>query len=304
MNYHKHSFFLILLLIPVLLFSQASKSEKKHSQTHDYIEYIEGNMPLVISIPHDGNLKPKDVPERPCVNCAKNRDIYTMEIGLEIRKVIFQNTGLYPYIIINNLHRTRLDPNRNVKEAADGDSIAGKAWEEFQSYIDSAEAAILKQFGKGLYIDLHGHRHPLRQIEIGYLLSSEELRLDDSFLNSESFYEYSSIRNLIGNNVKGLTYTDLIRGQYSFGSLLEAKGYLCVPSMKKPYPLEGEPYFSGGYNTSRHGSSQGGTIDGMQIELDVELRSNPKTRILIAKDIALTLVEYLKIHYFPDLKEK
>jgi len=293
---------IIFLFISTSVQAQEITQRGIYSKGKDYIEYIPGNMPLIISIPHDGDLKPKDIPERPCVNCAKNRDIHTIEIGLEIRKIVFQNTGRYPFIIINNLHRTRLDPNRNVKEAADGDFKAGKAWEEFQSYIDSAEAAILRQFGKGLYIDLHGHRHPLSQIEIGYLLSADELRLDDSFLNSESFLEFSSIRNLIGSNVKGLTYTDIIRGQYSLGNLLEEKGYLCVPSMKKPYPLEGESYFSGGYNTTRHGSSQGGTIDGIQIELDEEHRSSPTKRAVLAKDIAMVLVEYLEIHYSIVLK--
>jgi hypothetical protein len=302
MNKIKYYAFLFSILITTSLIAQELTQDQLKRRGKDYIEYIPGNMPLIISIPHDGNLKPNDIPPRPCKNCAKNRDVYTIEIGLEIRKIIFREIGLYPYIIINNLHRTRLDPNRNINEAADGDSIAGKAWEEFQSYIDSAESAVQNKFGKGLYIDLHGHRHPIKQTEIGYLLSSDELRLDDSFLNSGSFSEYSSIRHLIGYNSKALSFTELIKGQFSLGTLLEAKGYPCVPSSSKPFPAEGEAYFSGGYNTTRHGSSQGSTIDGIQIELDIDLRSDSQKRLRLANDLALVLVDYLKIHYFPDLK--
>jgi hypothetical protein len=289
-----------IFLLPLCLVAQTNGSGIRPETAQKYIEVLQGNMPLVISIPHGGYLLPDEIPERPCTNCAKNQDIFTIEIGLAVRKAVFQKTGLYPYIIINNLHRTRLDPNRNISEAADGNKNAELAWSDFQNAIDSANAEVTKRFGKGLYIDLHGHRHEIKRCELGYLMSSEELQMENDFLNSGSFNEYSSIRNLIGNNLHGYGYAELVRGKSSLGSLLEERGYPCVPGPKCPSPKGDEPYFSGGYNTTRHGSSKGGTVDGIQIELDEPLRSDLNRREKLANDLASALTEFLKIHYFSD----
>jgi hypothetical protein len=287
-------------LVPLYIFPQGFLPGAIKLGEKGYIEVLPGNMPLVISIPHGGYLLPDDIPERPCTNCAKNQDIFTIEIGKELRNSIYQKTGFYPYVIINTLHRTRLDPNRNITEAASGNKNAEIAWSEFQNSIDSANAQVTKKFGKGLYLDLHGHRHEIKRTELGYLLSSEELELEDDLLNSESFIEYSSIRNLIGHNVNSFSYVELVRGKYSLGNLLEEKGYPCVPSQNNPSPKPEEPYFPGGYNTTRHGSSSGGTIDGIQIELDEDLRITVGRRDKLAKDLASVLIEFVKIHYFPD----
>jgi hypothetical protein len=289
----------LFFLIPLMAISQAFPDSVYYG-TKGYIKVLTGNMPLVISIPHGGYLLPDEIPDRPCENCAKNQDVYTIEIGYGIRDAIYKKTGFYPFVIINNLHRTRLDPNRNIAEAASGNKNAELVWTEFQNSIDSATKEVQKRFGKGLYIDLHGHRHEIKRTELGYLLSSEELQLDNDLLNSGSLVEYSSIRNLVVSNPGSFSYSELVRGKTSLGSMLEQKGYPCIPSMNHPSPGQTEPYFSGGYNTTRHGSSHGGTIDGVQIEIDEDLRSDPKRRNQFEEDIATVLIEFLKIHYFPD----
>ncbi len=152
---------LIILLFPLtgkLALSQAPY--KNVMGTKDYVEYIEGNMPFVISIPHDGTLRPDDIPERTCIRCSKNQDIYTIEIGKAIREHIFELTGLYPYIIISHLHRSKLDPNRNIQEAASGHKQAEIAWTEF----DRSEIA--RQVSQGMVVfvdvtaDIGQHRFP------------------------------------------------------------------------------------------------------------------------------------------------
>jgi hypothetical protein len=295
----KYCVSLFFLIIPLIVICQEFH-DSSYFGTNRYIKVLPGNMPLVISVPHGGYLLPDEIPERACLNCAKNQDIFTIEIGLGIREAIYKKTGYYPYLIINNLHRTRLDPNRNIGEAAAGNKNAEQVWTEFQNFIDSSTREVQKAFGKGLYIDLHGHRHEIKRTEIGYLLSNEELQLDDELLDNYSFVEYSSIRNLIESNPQSLSYSELVRGKTSLGSMLEEKGYPSVPSENHPSPKESEPYFSGGYNTTRHGSSSGGKIDGIQIEIDEDLRSDPLRREQFAEDFVSVLLEYLKIHYFPD----
>jgi hypothetical protein len=288
--------FFITQIIPAQQQSEAGVSTGDVS----YITYLPGDMPLVISIPHGGYLLPDNIPERPCINCAKNQDVYTLEIGIGIRETIHSLTGYYPYVIINNLHRTRLDPNRNIEEAAVGNIYAEEAWHHFQDYIDSAAAGVTGKFGKGLYIDLHGHRHQIKRTELGYLLSSEELQLEDDMLDLGTFVEYSSIRNLVETNSGSLSFSQLIRGPSSLGSMLSGMGYPAVPGPEIPFPGPGEPYFSGGYNTTRHGSSGGGTIDGIQIELDLDVRTIQARREKLITDLSHLLLEYLRIHYFPD----
>ena len=156
----------------------------------------------------------------------------------------------------------------------------------------------IKEFGKGLFIDLHGHRHPIERIELGYLVSGMELRLDPEFLNDGYINEFSSIRNLLESKKSYLSFADLIMGDLSFGSLLTSKDQMCVPDNKRLYPEENEPYFSGGYNTMRHGSLAGGTIDGIQIEIDLVTRSDEKKRIKIESLISVFL---LKKTYFSNM---
>ncbi|MCF8380058.1 MAG: N-formylglutamate amidohydrolase [Bacteroidales bacterium] len=291
-------------LVPVMFYTFVVSAQdfvpgESYFLKNKYVEYIHGNLPLVISVPHGGYEIPDDIPER-MGKFAKNQDIYTIEIAEEIRKRVFELTGKYPYIVINHLHRTRFDANRALDEAADGNKIAEAVWYAYHQQIDSVEALITKDFGKGLFIDLHGHRHSVQRIEIGYLISDVELRQDADFLNDGYIDEYSSIRNLLQTKDSTITFTDIIRGDHSLGSLLSAKGQVCVPDNTRLFPEEGEPYFSGGYNTMRHGSSDGGTIDGIQIEIDLTSRTDIEKRMKISDDIALSLLEFLSLYYFPE----
>ncbi len=44
--------------------------------------------------------------------------------------------GTYPHVVINNLHRLKLDANRDKPEATFGEETPELAWEEFHNYID------------------------------------------------------------------------------------------------------------------------------------------------------------------------
>lgn len=270
---------------------------------NNYIEYIAGNLPIVISIPHGGYLEPEEIPDRNCNDCVYYNDAYTQELGLEIQQEIFNKTGSYPHLIINKLDRKKLDANREVNEAADGNQLAETAWLNFYSFIDTAKNEIIRKFGKGLYIDLHGHGHTIQQIEIGYLLYEDELTLSDNTLNTATYINYSSIKKLAKENQNNYSHAELLRGEKSFGSLLYLGGYPSVPSQYKPFPLENEPYFSGGYNLAQHSSYNGGSIDGLQIECNKDIRYNPTTRLQFARIMASSILDFLKIHYFNNLED-
>ena len=295
---------LIIILInsSQIILTQDLYPVGKYQFDAGFVEYTQGNLPLIISVPHGGYEKPENIPER-MGQVAKNQDIYTIEIAYEMIQRINNLSGKIPYVIINHLHRTRLDANRNIEEAARGDTNAEKIWLAYHFRINRAKNEILEQYGKGIFIDLHGHRHEADRLELGYLLSGEELRLDKDLLDEGLLNEFTSIRHLLENNSLGLSFTELIQGTYSLGALLSAKGQVCVPGNNLLYPEPNEFFFSGGYNITRHGSSYGGTIDGIQIEIDLHTRSDEYLQKKAADDIALSLIEFLSIHYFPQMPE-
>lgn len=292
----------IFLLTGLAASSQAYIPGTSYFGRNDYIEYIAGNLPLIISVPHGGALTPSEIPDRTCGDETVT-DSYTIDLGREISEAIHDITGCYPHVIICNLKRTKLDANRDLAEAACGNPWAEIAWNEFQQYIDTASYIITQESGKGLFIDLHGHGHSIQRLELGYLLSATQLRYSDYTLSTTTYVNYSSIHNLVNNNVTNLSHSELLRGMGSLGTLFAIKAYPSVPSIDDPFPLVGETYFGGGYNTERHGSKTEGTIDGIQIECNQDVRFVSTARKEFAIKTAEVFLNYLTMHYFPQLAD-
>ena len=282
---------------------------------NNYIEYIPGNMPIIISAPHGGVLQSGEtiggtnypdndstLPDRLCGTDA--RDDNTEILIREIQQSVFDQTGCYPYIIINNLHRSKLDPNREQNEATCGDSDALFYWNTFHSFIDDASADVMSKWGKGLYIDLHGQSHTVPRIEAGYNISASDL--NNTTPNHLNTVSNSTITSLVSNNLGNLTQEELVRGPNSLGGIFKdtggafynAQGYsgCAVNSGYRTVPSDfdqgssnacddtrpfSNPYFAGDfYNNMRHGSGPtasdglggGGTIDGIMTEVNRRVR--------------------------------
>jgi hypothetical protein len=103
--------------------------------TSGYVEYLAGNLPLIVSAPHGGSLLPEEIPDRTAARCGGEattvRDTNTEELARQIREAFHARTGRYPHIVINRLHRRRLDANRALTEAACGAAAAETAFREF-----------------------------------------------------------------------------------------------------------------------------------------------------------------------------
>ena len=299
---HRFIFLGILLTLRcAVAYTQALIPGQSYFGQNNYIEYIAGNMPLILSAPHGGYLEPADIPDRDCTGCAYVRDANTQELARETANAVYALTGCYPHVVINRLHRKKLDANRDLLEAADGNAIAGQAWSEFHAFMDSARAQVEGTRGRGLYIDLHGHGHDIQRMELGYLLSQSELQVTDNQINTAFYVAQSSIEHLVGDNLGGVEHADLLRGENSMGQLLADRGYPAVPSQSDPFAETGEPYFNGGYNTNRYGSANGGTIDGIQIECNFDgVRNNLTNVNRFGDTLAVSLVHFLQVHYFTD----
>ena len=76
-----------------------------------YVEYLVGNTPIIITVPHDGTLSPSSIADRTYGTMV--RDTNSRKVAERFAYFFVQNSGgLYPHIVYSNLHRRKLDPNR------------------------------------------------------------------------------------------------------------------------------------------------------------------------------------------------
>ena len=269
-----------------------------------YAIYIPGDLPLILSAPHGGDLCPSEIPDRTYGSIGRcsstGSDTNTLPLTTTIRSVFLEQTGHTPHIILLRLGRPKLDANREIAEAAQGSTFAENAWSEYHGFVDAAKDTISKEFGFGLYLDMHGHGHDIPRIELGYLLSKTDLQttvLDIPYMiNKSSFKRLSGIS--VASSPSSTSFTDIIRGPKSLGTLLEDRGTRAVPSGPDPAPVGDEKFFSGGYSTWRHGSKNGGVIDGVQFEHHyLGLRDTSNNRLSYAEDLVGVLEMFLESHY-------
>ncbi len=262
--------------------------------TNGYVEYSQGSMPLILTIPHGGTVEPAEMSDRISGTLGRY-DTNTLELGRRIRAALHSRTGQSPYLIITHVHRKKLDTNRELLEAAQEDSLGMQVWEEFHAFIEEAKADVVMKFGSGMLVDLHGHRHTRPWVELGYLLSPAQLALPDDSLNARDVVAAASIGGLVKDPGRSLAV--LLHGPLGLGALLEKEGYESVPSPSNPHP-RGDHYFSGGYNTERHGSLDGGPIVALQMETPWHgVRDTEANQERFAGAAASALGRFLEFNY-------
>ncbi|MDA0684595.1 MAG: T9SS type A sorting domain-containing protein [Bacteroidetes bacterium] len=275
----------------LLLFSTAT------ARSQSFVEVQEGTWPLILSAPHGGYLAPDSLVDRSCSACVTIRDLRTQEWARALADAIETRTGERPWLVINLLDRVKLDPNRTMEEAADGDPHAEAAWIIYHTALENASASIAQDHGGGLLLDLHGHGHDELRFELGYLLSAARLRESDPTFSELS--TQSSIRKLVERS--GQTLSVLVRGGDSFGQFLERSGIPSTPSERDPAPLSGQPFFSGGYITARHGSRDGGVLDAIQLEAHREGARDSEVNVeTLAQNVADATIAFMQ-RWYPEV---
>jgi len=279
------------------------------------MEYTPGTTNLIISVPHDGFLHPASIPDRvdgcrealgglchfpwtpDCPSKGPSTDewycrattysdTFTQEMGRGLVEEFTRLTGTRPYLVVNNLHRSKMDANRDINRAAHGNTDAEDAYNDFHQFIEQAEAAL---GGPGLLIDLHGHTHPHEKVEIGYNYQPKDINKGDFTV------DVSSMNALMVRT--GMSPPELLAGDHSLGAMFEKEGYKTIPSPRQPVPGE-DKYFRGGYTTRKHGSKDGGVVDALQIEVPVGIREGPQQgKDDFTKSLAKVIAEFHKHHY-------
>lgn len=276
----------------------------------EYIEYIAGDSPVILTATHGGDRNPDEIPDRTVPLCGPEtltkKDLGTLELVLALQQAHNARFGTWPHVVISHLHRSKLDANRELEEAACGDPEAQLAWLEFQAFLTAARDTVLTDDGRGWYMDMHGHAHAIERLELGYLLTGAELRQSDETLDGAIMWEQESSIDTASRDDAATTFSQLLRGPTSLGELYVASGFPSVPSATDPAPKSGESYFNGGYNTEAHacgaiagdlGGMPGGNICGVQIEVNSNVRNADEPRMLFATATAAILEDYLAAHW-------
>jgi len=255
-----------------------------------YVEFHAGDAPLVLSAPHGGSLTPAEIPDRTVGTTVT--DVNTDPLARALAAAFLAGTGRRPHLVIARLRRTKLDPNREIIEAAAGNPWAERAWREYHGFLEAARVAAAAG-PRPFYVDLHGHGHPAQRLEWGYLLSAGDLGRTDPELDAGPFAAQSSIRSLA--QAVGGSFAELLRGTGSLGGRFEAAGYPSVPSPATPAP-GADPYFDGGYSTARHGSRDGGPVSGVQLEMNFTgVRDTEANRLAFAAAAAEILAAWVGV---------
>ncbi|MDZ4401688.1 hypothetical protein [Prosthecobacter sp.] len=269
-----------------------------HAQTPSLEQLIEvrsGTLPIILTVPHGGTLKPDNVLARRYG--VTGMDANTAPLSEMIIEELQARYGGKPHAIFARLHRSRLDPNRDLKEAAQGEPTAEAAWHRFHDGAKKACDAVMKKHGYGLLLDIHGHRHIDQRVELGYLVTGEQLKASDAELNANAMLIAStSIRELDKRSPQ--SFAELLRGPQSLGGLLEFRGFRCLPSPTKSYPGVLAGYFSGAYDVLAHGSRDGGTVSAIQVECPWNnVRDRPEDQRRFAQALADSLGVYFEVHF-------
>ena len=208
----------------------------------------------------------------------------------------------------SNLHRRKLDANRELNEATFNVPDAKRAYKDYHGFIKKAINAIGHDHDHhGLILDIHGQNHTTcvgERTELGYLIPG---RLLNSGIYS---YRMTSLRGLYETTCRGLwwksfrehCFKQLISGYASLGFYMNIASLPAVPSpfMEKPGNKK-DGYFSGGYTVKRYGSGWGRHVDAIQIEFPNGLRSQlaKKSKCLtkMRNKVVLAILCFFKTNY-------
>jgi len=249
-----------------------------------FIEYKAGNSGIIIAVPHGGLLDTKMIPNRRYGTFEP--DDYTKELGEFVRASICRYLGKCPHLVVSNLKRIKLDPNRDIAEGAQGNSNAEKAWRNYHGLIDYAK----KNHPYGVVIDLHGQSHRMNSTELGYLLSTNQL--NRGIYNSD----LSSIQRLARRTRR--SGREIITGSASLGAFLEQEGYKAFPSPRQLAPGS-QAYFPGYYTVRRHGADDFGTFDAISVETPREVRidAGRTARLKLGDSLGRAISNFYKSNY-------
>lgn len=129
-----------------------------------YFEIGSGSVPIILSCPHGGFLKPKDLPDK--LKGVQIADKNKFLISKRIIQLLKQDHYIEIYYILSKIHRSKIDFNRPPRSFAAFNHNSVKARNIHHSYHDQIKGFYqdcVKKFNKCLFVDLHGFTKPRKE---------------------------------------------------------------------------------------------------------------------------------------------
>lgn len=287
----------ILYIGILLLFSFSTKAQYTVGVSYygdsSWIEYIPGDMPIIIVAPHAGTLQPASLPD---IN-TRGSDNGTMDLALFMKDSLhFKSGGCRPHVIINHLRPNKLNPVHSASDStisAGTDTNALKALNQFHHFIQVAHAKVTADFGKGHYFELHGNGTAEQWNMVGLGIPKTDLKLTDSIIATK--VNNSTIKNLCTSG--GANFLEVLKGPTSLGGMLDSLGWKSTTSPAHPSPPDSVTFFYAGQNTWRYGSKNSGTIDATHLESYWQFMVYNSNRSKYSNDLADAMLRFMTIHY-------
>lgn len=229
-----------------------------------------GNLPIILSAPHGGQLDAPGVAARTGKDQVKApgkfvtaRDSGTEELAHSLSEAIERRFGKKPYVVLSRVHRKFLDPNRPIELAFD-DPAAEPIYSDYHKTLIGYCRDVQKQFRHGLMLDLHGQGTSANTV----------------FRGTQNGKTVALLRERHGDGA--------LTGNDSLCGLLKKRGWTVFPD---PFDGREQAGFTGGYIVRTYGGNQGLGIDAIQLEFGRDYRSS-KSRMETATTLADALADY------------
>lgn len=225
----------------------------------------EGLLPLLLTVPHDGDEPIGSVPVR--TTGAMVRDLGTRPLAEKVASLLERQLSARPRMVIAKFSRKYLDANRAEQDAMQS-AEALPVYQAYHSEIARHVAELRAAFPQGaLLLDIHGQ--------------SDDL--NTTFRGTRS-----------GQTVKALVQKHgiaAIQGEKSILGGLASKGYNVNPSLGATSPEE-DRRFAGGHTVYFYGSHRAQGIDAIQFEFGKNQRNSWNLAEHFAEVIAIFLNHY------------
>jgi N-formylglutamate amidohydrolase len=222
----------------------------------DYFDFQEGNIPLIISVPHGGSFKVENIPDRTSGIYGIDRE--TISLAFELKKKIikvfqFNSKEIKsPSHIISKVERLKIDFNRKELEAFHvKSSLAKELYQFYHSKIRELISYNLNAFQRSLLIDIHG------------------------FDKANRPRGFRDVELVLGTNNLETMFKDKIskqdRDKNFRGKLVKKFNELNIP-IAPGHPRRREYVLTGGYIVQKYGASRITNSQTIQIEFSDTIR--------------------------------
>jgi N-formylglutamate amidohydrolase len=233
------------------------------------VEVRRGDLPLLLTVPHDGGESIPGVPPRR--NGVSVRDAETLPLARAVAHDVIVALGARPYFVAACFSRRHVDANRAPAQAYEVPAAAS-FYEAYHGAVREAVADLRARFPRGaLLLDVHGQgvepEALIRGTQDGTTVSALLERAGEAAL--------SGPRSLFGQ--------------------LQARGYPVRPA-NAPLSAAPETIYRGGFTVQAYGSHTADGVDAIQIEVGSRWRQPGETH-RVAADLAAALVTFLNRFY-------